>query len=121
MCIPILLSQINNEVGVPHPSRVLCGRVGILISMVFRQSQNPRPVFRKKRERQGRGTQCGYLLPGTNLIARHFNGEQKSQHNFELFFSRFVFAQPSFTTCFARPNASESAGTSSVMHEAAAT
>ena len=37
------------------------------------------------------------------------------------FLSRFIFAQPSFMTCFARPNASESGGTSSVIHEAAAT
>ena len=36
-------------------------------------------------------------------------------------FSLFIFAQPSLTTCFARPNASESGGTSWVMHEAAAT
>jgi hypothetical protein len=36
------------------------------------------------------------------------------------YFSFFLFAQPSLTTCFARPNASESGGTSWVMHEAAA-
>src|SRR5579864_7054983 len=42
--------------------------------------------------------------------------------NYPLFFAaRFSLAQPSFTTCFDRPSASESAGTSSVMQEAAAT
>src|SRR5579864_1996461 len=37
------------------------------------------------------------------------------------FAARFCFAQPSFRICLDRPIASESAGTSSVMHEAAPT
>jgi hypothetical protein len=72
MWILILQAQVNNEIGCPILRAFFAGEpalsgvegVGILISMVFRQSQNPRPVFRKKRERQGRGTLAGVSSEG---------------------------------------------------------
>ena len=51
----------------------------------------------------------------------HPNFRRAKQHPQPLPASRFAFTHPSFTTCRERAIASESAGTSSVMHAAAPT
>jgi hypothetical protein len=84
---------------VPHPSRGSFLEGGDFDFESLPKSQDPRRVFRKN--------------------AKNRDGHPPKYRD-GYFFSRFIFAQPSFTTCFARPNASESGGTSCVMQEAAA-